>query len=86
MTMQTIHAEYAEHFQNTTGCDPMTFEDWIAIDANDRPGVAKVIDTLDENTSRSQWHKAVAAFGFERCKVERIDCNDASPIYRITIS
>ena len=42
MTMQTIHAEYAEHFQNTTGCDPMTFEDWIAIDANDRPGVAKV--------------------------------------------
>jgi hypothetical protein len=86
MAIQTIYAEYAEHFQNTTGCDPMTFADWLAIDANDRPGVAKVIDTLDENTSRSQWCKAVSAFGFDRCTIDRIECKGGSPIYRITIS
>jgi hypothetical protein len=39
MTIQAIYAEYAEYFRSTTGCDPLTFADWLAINEDDRPGM-----------------------------------------------
>jgi hypothetical protein len=48
--------------------------------------MSQIIETLDEQVSRSQFHKAVIEFGYDRVKVERIEIQDCSPIFRITIS
>jgi len=45
----------------------------------------QVIETLDETTARSEWHKAVAEFGLSNCKVERVEVEGGSPIFRITV-
>lgn len=39
MTIEAIYAEYAAYIIETTGCSPLTFADWIAIEENDRPGM-----------------------------------------------
>lgn len=39
MTLEAIYAEYAAYIIETTGCSPLTFADWIAIEENDRPGM-----------------------------------------------
>jgi hypothetical protein len=49
----------------------------------------QTIETLDEKEIRKQWHRLILELGFEegmrRCAVERIDIENGSPIYRITI-
>lgn len=47
--------------------------------------MSQVIETLDEQTSRSQFHKAVMQYGFDRVKVELVQVDGGCPIYRITI-
>lgn len=46
----------------------------------------KIIETLDIEISRSEWHRAVKEFGINNCKVERIEVEGGSPIFRITIT
>ena len=45
----------------------------------------EVIETLDESTARSQFHKAVMKAGHSRVKVEVVKVDGGCPIYRITI-
>jgi hypothetical protein len=44
------------------------------------------IETLDENVAREEFSKAVRQYGFGRCKVEKIEAENASPIFRITVT
>lgn len=39
MNLQTVYAAYATYFFQTTGCEAISFADWLAIDAEDRPGM-----------------------------------------------
>ncbi len=44
------------------------------------------IEVLCEKQARSEWHKACHQYGIERCKIEVVRKENASPIYRITIT
>jgi len=39
MNLQTVYAAYATYFFQTTGCEAISFADWLAIDTEDRPGM-----------------------------------------------
>ena len=47
--------------------------------------IERTIECLDEATSRSQWHQACAEFGIENCRVELVEVDGGSSIYKITI-
>jgi len=38
-SLQAIYNAHAQYFFLTTGCDPMTFAEWVAIDEAERPGM-----------------------------------------------
>jgi hypothetical protein len=48
--------------------------------------MCQIIETLDESASRSEFHRAVMKFGYDRVKVELVKVDGGCPIYRITIS
>jgi hypothetical protein len=39
MDLLELYNAYVNYFVLTTGCIPMSYADWVAIDANDRPGM-----------------------------------------------
>ena len=52
--------------------------------------INQVIETLCEKESRKEWHRLLTELGFaemmRRCKAERIEVANGSPIYRITVA
>jgi hypothetical protein len=54
MTLENIYAEYAAYIIETTGCSPLTWEDWNAIEESDRPGMDIYGD------KEGNGHKAIA--------------------------